>query len=30
MKELLHKAYIPKETRRQIRVVGQALRKAGI
>ena len=30
IKELLHKAYIPKETRRQIRVVGQTLRKAGV
>ena len=30
MKELLHKAYIPKETRRQIRVVGKILRKAGM
>jgi len=30
MKELLHKAYIPKETRRQIRVVGKYLRKVGM
>lgn len=29
IRDLLHRAYIPKETRRQIRVVGQVLSKGG-